>query len=132
MILPLPSAWACRVKLYKKADSEGAVSPSCQSDVEVRSQSELSQISYILTPPLSALFSLVFLPLCWCQYSQPGAGQFPGGVGGPPGVDSVDDLVDAIPGLPGEDYPIYSTVNTETLTNIQSQQIFLTGPRHLL
>jgi len=57
-----------------------------------------------------ALFSLVLLPLCWCQYSQPGAGQFPGGVGGPPGVDSVDDLVDAIPGLPGEDYPIYSTV----------------------
>ena len=38
-------------------------------------------------------------------------------------MDSVDDLVDAIPGLPGEDYPIYSTVNTETF-NLQSQQIF--------
>merc|ERR1712183_72454 len=63
----------------------------------------------IMSASRGALY-LCLLPLCFCQFSQPGAGLFPGGVGGPQGVDSVDDLVDTIPGVPGEDYPIYSTV----------------------
>ena len=39
-------------------------------------------------------------------------------------MDSVDDLVDTIPGVPGEDYPIYSTVNLETRTNLKKYQIY--------
>ena len=39
-------------------------------------------------------------------------------------MDSVDDLVDTIPGVPGEDYPIYSTVNPETTTNLRIYQMF--------
>ena len=63
---------------------------------------------------------LCLLPLAVCQYSQPGDGLFPGGVGGPQGVDSEDDLVDTIPGLPGEDYPIFSTVTFKDC-NLQPQ-----------
>merc|ERR1712183_72868 len=63
----------------------------------------------IMSASRGALY-LCLLPLCFCQFSQPGAGLFPGGVGGPQGVDSVDNLEEVIPGVPGEDYPIYSTV----------------------